>query len=120
MTTQGGKTGQSLITIPCEGAVPFFSGCNENNFSAKKAVRINPGVYCGGMQFNANADVTFNPGVYFIDRGKLSVNGGAKLQGTGVTIIFTSSTMSNWPDAQINGGAIIDLRPPSMVLRPAW
>jgi hypothetical protein len=65
------------------------------------------------MQFNANADVTFNPGVYFVDRGNFSVNGGAKLQGTGVTIIFTSSTMSDWPDAQINGGATIDLRPPS-------
>jgi Flp pilus assembly protein TadG len=113
-TTQGVRTGLSPIPDPyARVAVPFFAGCNENNFSAKKQVTINPGVYCGGMQFNANADVTFNPGVYFIDRGNFSVNGGAKLQGTGVTIVFTSSTMSDWPDAQINGGATIDLRPPS-------
>ncbi len=113
-TTQGVKTGQNPLADPyAKVAVPFFSGCDENNFSGKNTVTINPGVYCGGMQFNANADVTFNPGVYFVDRGKFSVNGGARLQGTGVTIIFTSSTMSDWPDAQINGGATIDLRPPT-------
>jgi Flp pilus assembly protein TadG len=113
-TTQGVQTGLSPLRDPyAKVAVPFFSGCDENNFSAKKQVTIDPGVYCDGMQFNANADVTFNPGVYFVDRGKFAVTGGAKLQGTGVTIIFTSSTMSDWPEVTINGGAVIDLRPPS-------
>ena len=113
-TTQGVRTGMSPIPDPyAKVAVPFFSGCNESNFSAKNQVTIDPGVYCSGMQFNANADVTFNPGVYFVDRGKFAVTGGAKLQGTGVTIIFTSSTMSDWPEVSINGGATIDLRPPS-------
>jgi len=113
-TTQGVQTGMSPIPDPYSKVdVPFFSGCKETNFSAKKQLTIDPGVYCGGMQFNANADVTFNPGVYFIDRGDFSVTGGAKLQGTGVTIIFTSSTMTDWPKATINGGAVIDLRAPS-------
>lgn len=113
-TTQGVRTGLSPLPDPyAKVAVPFYSGCNETNFSAKNKVTINPGVYCGGMQFNANADVTFNPGVYFVDRGDLQVNGGAILQGTGVTIVFTSSTMSNWPTASINGGATISLTPPS-------
>ena len=113
-TTQGVRTGVSPLPDPyAKVAVPFYSGCNETNFSAKNKVTINPGVYCGGMQFNANADVTFNPGVYFVDRGNFQVNGGAILQGTGVTIVFTSSTMSNWPTASINGGATISLTPPT-------
>jgi Flp pilus assembly protein TadG len=113
-TTQGVQTGMSPIPDPyAKVSVPFFSGCNQHNFSAKTKVTIDPGVYCGGMQFNANANVTFNPGVYFIDQGDLSVNGGASLQGNGVTIIFTSSTLSNWPSATINGGATVNLIPPA-------
>ena len=112
-TTAGVQTGISPIKDPyAKLQVPSFSGCNEHNYSAQKKETINPGVYCGGMKFNANADVTFNPGIYFIDGGDFTVNGGAKLQGTGVTIIFTSSN-GNWPTATINGGATIDLRPPS-------
>jgi Flp pilus assembly protein TadG len=112
-TTAGVQTGLSPIPDPYASLqVPSFSGCDQHNYSAKKQETINPGVYCGGMQFNANADVTFNPGIYFIDGGNFTVNGGATLQGTGVTIIFTSSSGS-WPTATINGGATIDLRPPS-------
>jgi Flp pilus assembly protein TadG len=110
-TTAGVQTGLSPIPDPyAKLQVPSFSGCDEKNYSAQKKGTINPGVYCGGMKFNANADVTFNPGVYIIDGGDLTVNGGAKLQGIGVTIIFTSSN-GNWPTATINGGASIDLRP---------
>ena len=112
-TTAGIQTGLSPIPDPYANLqVPSFSGCDHNNYSAKKQETINPGVYCGGMQFNANADVMFNAGVYIIDGGNFTVNGGARLQGTGVTIIFTSSS-GDWPTATINGGANIDLRPPS-------
>ena len=46
-------------------------------------------------------------------KGDLTVNGGAKMTGTGVTIIFTSSTGANYPTASINGGAVISLTPPT-------
>ena len=39
--------------------------------------------------------------------------GGATLQGTGVTIIFTSSTGSNYADATINGGATLAITAPT-------
>jgi hypothetical protein len=55
----------------------------------------------------------FNPGIYYMDQGEFSVNGSAKLTGTGVTIIFTSSTGKNWPTASINGGATVNLTPPT-------
>jgi len=112
-TMAGVQTGLSPIPDPYANLqVPSFSGCKENNYSAKKQDTIDPGVYCGGMQFNANADVFFNPGVYIVDGGTFTVNGGGRLRGTGVTIILTSSS-GNWPTATINGGADIDLRPAS-------
>jgi hypothetical protein len=112
-TTQGVATGLSRIADPySKVSVPFFSGCTANNFNSKATVTIDPGVYCGGMQLGAGANVTLNPGIYFIDGGQFSMNGGATITGTGVTLIFTSSTMSNWPTATINGGATVNLTPP--------
>jgi len=113
-TTAGVMTGVSPIEDPyAKLAIPPYSGCDEHNFTAKTKVTITPGVYCGGMKLNAGADVTLNAGVYTIDKGDLTVNGGAKMTGTGVTIIFTSSTGANYPTASINGGAVISLTPPT-------
>jgi len=113
-TTQGVATGVAPTADPYANVpVPFFSGCDQHNFSAHTTVTINPGVYCGGMQLNAGANVTLNPGIYYLDQGGFSVNGGATIKGTGVTLIFTSSTMTNWPTASINGGATVNLTPPT-------
>jgi len=93
---QGVNTGVQPLADPyAKLQVPAFSGCDDHNFTAKTKVTINPGVYCGGMKLNAGADVTLNPGIYYIDRGDLTVNGGATMTGTGVTIILTSSTGSS-------------------------
>ncbi|HTC83107.1 MAG TPA: hypothetical protein VK683_02090, partial [Rhizomicrobium sp.] len=62
---------------------------------------------------NAGATVTLNPGIYFIDRGWLTMNGGASMTGTGVTIIFTSSTGSNYASASVNGGATLAITAPT-------
>lgn len=124
----GGISGTSHMTMsgenePVTGAAPIsdpyanmtpasFSGCDQNNYSAKTTVTLNPGVYCGGMKLNAGANVTLNPGVYYLDQGSLSVNGGATLQGTGVTIVLTGSG-SNYATASIAGGATINLTAPT-------
>jgi hypothetical protein len=113
-TTNGINVGTSPATDPYASVVmPSFSGCDYNNDTEKNTVTLNPGVYCGGLQLNAGADVTLNPGVYFMDRGSLKVNGGSSLHGTGVTIIFTSSTGANYADATINGGANIAITAPT-------
>jgi hypothetical protein len=54
-----------------------------------------------------------NPGIYYMDQGSLSVNGSATLTGTGVTIVFTSSTGNNYATATINGGATVNLTAPT-------
>jgi Flp pilus assembly protein TadG len=113
-TSQGIATGQPPFSDPYAGtSVPSFSGCAQHNFSAKTAVTIDPGVYCGGMTLNAGANVTLNPGVYYLDQGNLQVNGGATMTGSGVTLVFTSSNGHNYANATINGGATVDLSAPS-------
>jgi len=125
----GGISGTSNITVPQQADMatnqsywpdpyantqfPSFSGCDQHNFSAKTTVTLSPGVYCGGMTLNAGAAVTLNPGIYYLDRGSLQVNGGASLTGTGVTLVFTSSTGQNYATATINGGATVNLTAPT-------
>jgi len=113
-TTQGTYVGISPIADPYANVpMPAVGACDYNNKTYKTTVTIDPGVYCNGIQLNAGAVVTMNPGVYFIDRGSLQMAGGSTLQGTGVTIIFTSSTGSNYADATINGGATLAITAPT-------
>jgi hypothetical protein len=113
-TDKGVFTGQSPISDPYSGvSFPGFSGCTQNNYTAKNTVTLSPGVYCNGLKVNAGADVTLSPGIYYIDRGSFSVNGGASVTGNGVTLVFTSSSGSNYATATINGGANINLTAPT-------
>jgi hypothetical protein len=113
-TTNGVNKGVSPASDPYANVPPPpFAGCDYNNKTYKTTATIDPGVYCNGIQLNAGAVVTMNPGVYIIDRGTLQIAGGATLQGTGVTIYFTSSTGANWADATINGGATVAITGPT-------
>lgn len=112
-TTQGIITGAAVVADPYVNAsYPAFSGCTQQNFSAKNTVTIDPGVYCGGMKLNANANVTLNPGIYYLDGGSLTMNGGAVMTGSGVTLVFTSQNISGYATASINGNATVNLTPP--------
>jgi hypothetical protein len=112
-TTQGIRTGIGPVTDPyANDTFPNFSGCTENNFTAKNTITINPGVYCGGISANANANITLNSGIYYIDGGGLTLNGSATMTGSGVTLVFTKKSGSGWPSVTINGGAMVNLTPP--------
>ncbi len=113
-TTDGINTGTDPAADPYASvSAPTYSGCDKTNFSSHTTQTINPGVYCKGMQFNAGAVVTFNPGTYIVDRDAFTVNGGATIKGTGVTIYLTSSTGSNYATVTINGGATVNLTAPT-------
>ena len=113
-TTAGIRTGVAPIVDPyAYHSFPAFGGCTENNFNGKNTITINPGVYCGGISINAGAVVTLNPGIYYLDGGNLSVNGGGTLQGTGVTLVFTSQNRNGFATASINGNATVNLTPPT-------
>jgi len=119
-TTQGIKTGAAAIKDPyAKQSYPEPSAtCDRTNYTAKNTVSLDPGVYCGGLQLNAGAVVTLNPGIYYFTNnggsaGDLQIAGGATLSGTGVTLVFTSSTGSNYATATINGGATVNLTAPT-------
>jgi Flp pilus assembly protein TadG len=112
--TNGIQTGGPPMIDPYGNTSPgSFSGCDQHNYSAKTTVTISPGVYCGGINLNAGANVTLSPGIYYLDQGNLQVNGGATMTGTGVTLVFTSSTGHNYANATIGGGATINLTAPT-------
>ncbi len=112
--SHGIATGQSPIRDPYGSASSgSFSGCDHTKMSVKNTVTLSPGVYCNGLSLNAGANVTLQPGIYYIDQGSFSVNGGATITGNGVTIVFTSSTGSNYATATINGGATVNITAPT-------
>jgi hypothetical protein len=79
----------------------------------KTSTELNPGVYCDGITVNSGATLTLNPRIYYFDRGTFSVNGDGTVIGTGVALIFTSSTGTNWATATINGNASVNLTAPN-------
>jgi hypothetical protein len=112
--SNGITTGRSPVSDPyAKFSFPSLSGCTESNLMVKETVTLNPGVYCGGIKVNAGASVSLNPGVYFMDQGDLQISGNASFSGTGVTIVFTSSTGKNFATARINGGATVNLTAPT-------
>ena len=112
-TTDAIRKGLFPIADPYRDATyPSFSGCTKTHLNVNKSMTIDPGVYCNGLTVNAGATLTLNPGIYYIDQGSFSVNGGATVTGSGVTLVFTSSTGSNWATATINGNATVNLTAP--------
>jgi hypothetical protein len=102
-TTEGIVTGASPIPDPyADVPLPSYTpGC-----STVSSATLSPGVYCG---LTIHGAVTMQPGLYVIDGGSFDVNATATLTGSGVTIVFTSSSGSAYPTVRINGGATVDL-----------
>lgn len=113
-TVQGTVTGYHTISDPYAKVVPpSFSGCDYTNYSTHSIAVLSPGVYCGGMSLGAGAVVTLSPGTYYLDRGSLTMAGSSSLSGLGVTLVFTSSTGSNYAYAKLTGGAVVNLVAPT-------
>jgi hypothetical protein len=117
LTAQNGIiTGAPALPDPFQNVqVPSYSGCDQTGYQANAGanVTLNPGVYCNGLSVNGGATVTLNPGVYIIDRGTFSAAGNATITGSGVTIVLTSSSGTDYATVSISGGATIDLSAPT-------
>jgi Flp pilus assembly protein TadG len=112
--SDGMVTGYHVVSDPYASVpLPAYSGCLYNNYSTHGTVTLSPGVYCGGMSLGSGAAVTLSPGVYVLDRGSLTMNGQASIGGTGVTLVFTSSTGSSYATATISGGATVNIVAPT-------
>ena len=68
-----------------------------NKVSSPNPITLNPGTYCGGISFTKGNDTyNLNPGVYILastnsSQGLTDSNGSITLNGTGVTLVFTSA-----------------------------
>jgi hypothetical protein len=106
----GVSTGNAPVLDPYRAlAVPDFSGCDRANFTVTSSAIAEPGVYCGGMVLAPGADLVLKPGLYIFDQGSLSVASGARLSGSGVTLVFTSSRGRDFAKARFSPGASVHL-----------
>jgi Flp pilus assembly protein TadG len=111
-TTQGIFTGTTPIPDPyANDYYPAPPANCQNQPPIHNTRTLSPGFLCE-LKVNAGANVTLNPGVYYIGQGGLSVAGSARLSGTGVTIVLTSSA-GTYALATINGGATVNLSAPT-------
>lgn len=111
----GVKYDQSAVADPYSSrTIPSFSGCDRNKYSTSKNTTLNPGVYCGGISLHGSPTVTLNPGIYILDQGDLSLSGSSAINGTGVTIILTSSGSTNAiGKIDVSGGSGLDISAPT-------
>ena len=113
-TTSGIHTGVAPLSDPYASmSFGSFSGCDQKNYSTNSNATISAGVYCGGISVKAGATLTLNPGIYYLDQGNLSVEGNGTITGTGVTLVFTSSTGKNYANASISSNATVNLTAPT-------
>lgn len=114
------KTSQANVPDPYASvAMPALpGGCSlgtaqQYKHSNSGLQTINPGVWCNGVSFTNDANVLLNPGIYYVDRGNFNVGGAVVMNGTGVTIVLTSSTGNNYANATIGNGATVTLSAPT-------
>lgn len=69
---------------------------------------ISAGCYTGNLTIGNGKTLTLNSGTYYIDRGSISSNQGT-INGSGVTLVLTSSTGSNWSSISFSGNASVNL-----------
>lgn len=103
-------------TIPQADPYANLPTPNPTSCSGKVSVNpqgsasINPGCYRG---FDIKGTLNMAPGIYYVDGSSFSIGSQAVVNGTGVTIILTSSNAATNPSqiatVDINGGATLNL-----------
>lgn len=91
---------------PCTGSDPAA------NVAPNTSATLEPGCYRG---MDLRGTVTLNPGTYYVDGSQFRTSSQARVTGSGVTIILTSSTPtdpSSFATISMNGGATVDLTAP--------
>jgi Flp pilus assembly protein TadG len=113
------QTGANVVPDPYQYVqIPAYSGCTYNNLPpvhGAVAINANGGVdvFCNGVTINGGGTLTLQDGIFIIDRGSLSVAGGATLNLVNASIVLTSSSGSNWGTVTINGGATVNATAPT-------
>jgi len=94
---------------------PSVGACDFTNTSVKTVgtTTLSQGVYCNGISVSGVGVLAkLNPGLYILNGGRLSVSGGANIQGTGVTFYNTQGAASYKPIV-VSGGSSSSLIAPT-------
>jgi hypothetical protein len=96
--------------------VPVYRNCTKIRYrlDEQKTETISPGVYCGGIEVADGATLNLDPGTYILDQGNFAVSGNGTVNGTGITLILTSRTRTNYGAIDIRAGSTIELTAPSL------
>jgi len=96
--------------------VPDYPGCTRTRYrlDGRKTETILPGVYCRGIEVAGGSTLNLDPGIYILDRGNFVVTGNSIVSGTGVTLILTSRTRSDYGAINIHAGSTIELIAPTL------
>ena len=119
--TKALQTGASPVADPyATRAIPAVpTRCDSNNASHNSSASYSPKpdgiwVFCGGLKLTGSGNtLTLAPGIYMLDRDELSINGSWTINGTGVSIFFTSSTGNNHASLKVQGNQVVNLSAPS-------
>ncbi len=121
VVTRTKQTGASPVADPyATRAIPAVPArCDATNADYNGSVTITAKadgmfVFCNGLKLTGSGNtITFMPGLYIIDRGTFSINGGWTMNGTGVSVLLTSSTGNNHADLKVNANQVINLTAPT-------
>ena len=93
--------------------MPTFGGCTHTRkLRIDDSQVLSPGVYCGGIEITSTAVVTLLPGNHIINGGGLTMRGGGRLVGDGVTIFNTGGPGHVYKPIVFLGGAEATLTAP--------
>lgn len=115
------QTGASPVADPyATRPIPAVPGrCDSNNAAHNSSASYSPKpdgiwVFCGGLKLTGSGNtLTLAPGIYMLDRDELSINGNWTINGSGVSIFFTSSTGSNHASLKVQGNQVVNLSAPT-------
>lgn len=79
------------------------------SISGHNSVTVSAGCYTGNLSVGTGQTLVMNPGTYYVDRGSFATQGGGAITGSGVTIVLTSSTGSNWSTMGFSSSSVINL-----------
>jgi Flp pilus assembly protein TadG len=82
------------------------------NLSGTADYELDPGVYCTNLTITTSGTVTFKPGMHIFDGSALSIQGGANVEGSELTLYWSENGGVN-DGIDIAGGATVTLSAPT-------
>ena len=92
--------------------VPIPSATCTTVNTTPATITLNPGTYCSNLVLSGAKTLNFNPGVYIFNKASLILSGTSiTLNGSGVTLVFTSSTGTKYGGITASGTINLNLTP---------